>query len=118
MSRLRHSVVFLSILAAPLPFTSPVFHESRQGSVLRIVLTTFLGLFLTPVLHAQDLRGKISCWGQRSLQPQNRVHTKKLWDGYEISLGPTSNAAEIPEQAAALYNQGGHVVLGGAGIRT
>jgi len=31
---LRHSVVFLSILAAPLPFTSPVFQESRQGSML------------------------------------------------------------------------------------
>ena len=79
MSRLRHSVVFLSILAAPLPFTSPVFHESRQGSVLRIVLTTFLGLFLTPVLHAQDLRGKISCWGQHSpATSEPRPHEKTL----------------------------------------
>ena len=34
MSPLRHSVVVLSILAASLPFTSPVFQESRQGSML------------------------------------------------------------------------------------
>jgi len=113
MSRLRNSLVFLSILASPLSFTSPVLQESRQGSMLRIVFAIFLGLLLTPALNAQDLQGKISCWGQGSLQPHNRAYAKKLWDGYEISLGPTPHAAESPEQActAAIYNQAGHVVF-------
>ena len=81
--------------------------------MLRIVSAVILASFFTPELHAQDLQGKVSCWGQGSLQPQNRAHTKELWDGYEISLGPTPHAADNPEQActAAVYNRGGHVVF-------
>jgi hypothetical protein len=64
--------------------------------MLRIVFAIMLGSCFASALNAQDLQGKISCWGQGSLQPQNRAHTKKLWDGYEVSLGPTPHSADNP----------------------
>ena len=51
-------------------------------------------LSLVPTLRALDderLAGKISCHRAMVEDPQNRSHTKKLWDGYEISLGPARN---------------------------
>ena len=80
--------------------------------MLRIVFAIILGWLFTAVLNAQDLQGKISCWGQGSLKPQNRAHTKKLWDGYEISLGPQRNAhGDGDDCTAAVYNSGGRVVF-------
>ena len=51
-------------------------------------------LSLVPTLRALDderLAGKISCHRAMVEDPQNRSYTKKLWDGYEISLGPARN---------------------------
>src|SRR5215471_14320983 len=66
------------------------------ASMLPIALAIILVSSLTPLLNAQDLQGKISCWDQGNQKPPNRAYTKKLWDGYEISLGPTPHAAENP----------------------
>lgn len=79
----------------------------------RILVTIAVILFFGPTIHAQnDLAGKISCWGQGSLQPRNRAYTKKLWDGYEISLGPARNAhGDGDDCTAAIYNQAGKVVF-------
>jgi len=78
----------------------------------RIIFAIILGSFFTPVLNAQDFKGKISCWGQGSPKPQNQSYTKKLWDGYEISLGPARNSQGGGDECtAAIYNRTGHVVF-------
>jgi len=70
---------------------SPTFHQLSQGS-----------------LHPETR--EISC---RQTNPENRAWKKRLWDGYEVSLGPTPPAAERADQGctAAIYNQAGHVVF-------
>ena len=52
--------------------------------------------------------------------PENRPWKKKLWDGYELSLGPTAHAADNPEEActAAIYNSAGKVVFRTTGFNT
>ncbi len=66
-----------------------------------------------PALHAQDeLFGKISCHRAMVEDPLNRPHAKKLWDDYEISLGPARNGGVDGDGCtAAIYNRGGHVVF-------
>ncbi len=72
-------------------------------------------LSLVPALRAQDderLAGKISCHRAMVEDPQNRSYTKKLWDGYEISLGPARNGGVDGNGCtAAIYNSGGQVVF-------
>ena len=72
-------------------------------------------LSLVPALRAQDderLAGKISCHRAMVEDPQNRSYTKKLWDGYEISLGPARNSGVDGNGCtAAVYNSGGQVVF-------
>lgn len=55
-------------------------------------------LSLVPALRAQDderLAGKISCHRAMVEDPQNLSYTKKLWDGYEISLGPARKKVKV-----------------------
>jgi len=68
---------------------------------------------LASLSRAQDDRyGKISCHRNGSEDPQNRAYTKKLWDGYEISLGPARNGTiDGNGCTAAIYDGGGHVVF-------
>jgi len=67
---------------------------------------------LAPGICAQDLRGKISCHADGIPKPQNTNYTKKLWDGYEISLGPARNSQGGGDECtAAIYNSGGRVVF-------
>jgi hypothetical protein len=62
-----------------------------------------------PVLRSQGAQDKIACYSDR---PDNAVHKKKLWDGYEISLGPSSNPDAVEEKCtAAIYNRAGKVVF-------
>ena len=72
-------------------------------------------LSLVPALRAQDderLAGKISCHRAMVEDPQNRSYTKKLWDGYEISLGPAHNGGiDGNGCTAAIYNSGGQVAF-------
>jgi hypothetical protein len=67
---------------------------------------------LAPALRAQDMLGKISCHATGLPKPQNRPYTKKLWDGYEISLGPSRNSdGGGDECTAAIYSAAGRVVF-------
>lgn len=59
------------------------------------------------LLHAHP--EEIACDGD---QKDNRPHTKKLWEGYEISLGPARNATDpLLGCTAAIYNKNVKVVF-------
>lgn len=56
--------------------------------------------------------GKISCHAAGLPQPENRSYKKKLWDGYEISLGPARGSQGGGDECtAAIYNDAGRVVF-------
>ncbi len=78
-----------------------------------VLLATVVILSAVPALHAQDdLAGKISCHRAGFPETQNRPYTKRLWDGYEISLGPARNGGVDGNGCtAAIYDSGGHVVF-------
>jgi len=63
------------------------------------------------MVRAQE-HPKIACW---SGQPDNQPHTKALWDGYEISLGPVKNEVEYA-CTAAIYRADGKVVYRTSGF--
>jgi len=69
-------------------------------------LAFLLLLAFGPTLHAELGEGDIAC---RSGQEDNRPYKKKLWDGYEISLGPVAHPLEYG-CTAAIYNSAGKVV--------
>jgi hypothetical protein len=78
----------------------------------QIVFAIILASSFAPALQAQDLQGKLSCHAYGIPEPQNQPYTKKLWDGYEISLGPARNSQGGGDECtAAIYNQAGHVVF-------
>lgn len=62
-------------------------------------------------VHPQD-PPKIACWRD---QPDNKPHRKKLWDGYEISLGPVAGEVEYA-CTAAIYRADGKVVYRTSGF--
>lgn len=72
-------------------------------------LSLFLFLACAVSAHAQG-DGDIAC---RAYPPTSESYKKKLWDGYEISLGPARNATEAGEDqcTAAIYNGAGKVVF-------
>jgi len=56
--------------------------------------------------------GKVSCHAAGLLKPEDQPYTKKLWDGYEISLGSAHNSQGGGDECtAAIYNSAGHVVF-------
>lgn len=81
----------------------------------RISLFVLLAACLCPALHAQDQDdNEIACYSNRE---SNAAQKKKLWDGYEISLGPTRNAAESETPCTAvIYNSAGRVVFRTSGF--
>jgi len=60
--------------------------------------------------YAQDDDDQIAC---RASPPTTESYKKKLWDGYEISLGRARNATGAGEDqcTAAIYNAAGKVVF-------
>jgi hypothetical protein len=75
----------------------------------RMALSLIFLTFFSPVLRAQVLQGKISCYAYR---PDNPPQRKQLWDGYEISLGPSRDPEAVEEKCtAAIYNRAGRVVF-------
>jgi len=71
-------------------------------------LSILLLLAFGPALHAAGLgQGDIAC---RAGREDNRPYKKKLWDGYEISLGPVPKALDYG-CTAAIYNSAGKVVF-------
>jgi hypothetical protein len=82
--------------------------------VRRIALLILFAAFRCPTLHAQAQDNEISCYSNRESNPAQK---KKLWDGYEISLGPARNGAENDTPCtAAIYNSAGHVVFRTSGF--
>src|SRR5882724_7173519 len=78
----------------------------------RIVLAIIIASYFSPALCAQDMLGKVSCHAAGLLKPEDQPYTKKLWDGYEISLGSAHNSQGGGDECtAAIYNSAGHVVF-------
>jgi len=66
-------------------------------------------IWFAPVVCSQVPQDKIACYSDRQ---DNAAHKKKLWDGYEISLGPSSNPEAVEEKCtAAVYSGAGRVVF-------
>jgi len=75
----------------------------------RILFLLICVVCLSPILHAQRAPDKIACYANRNDNPPEK---KKLWDGYEISLGPSRDPEAVEEKCtAAIYNSAGHVVF-------
>jgi hypothetical protein len=82
--------------------------------VRRVALLVLLAASLSPSLHAQDHGDAISCYSNRESNPAQK---KRLWDGYEISLGPARNGVENDTPCtAAIYSSAGHVVFRTSGF--
>ena len=75
----------------------------------RLALLFFLVTVISPAIWAQEDQNKIACYER---EENNTAYKKKLWDGYEISLGPVRSpeAAEF-KCTAAIYNKAGKVVF-------
>jgi hypothetical protein len=75
----------------------------------RLALLFFLTTFASPAVRSQKMPDAIACYNDRQ---DNAPHKEKLWDGYEISLGPSSNPEAVEEKCtAAIYNNAGKVVF-------
>jgi hypothetical protein len=69
---------------------------------------------LSPAVRAQNKADKIACYAS---ERDNAAHKKKLWDGYEISLGPVPNPEEVEYRCTgAIYNSTGRVVFRTSGF--
>jgi len=80
--------------------------------MLRIFFAIIVVSYLAPMLRAQDMLGKISCHASVTPKTQNVPYAKKLWEGYEISLGPARNSEGGGDECTgAIYNSAGHVVF-------
>jgi hypothetical protein len=78
----------------------------------RIFFAIIFASCFPPALCAQDMLGKLSCHAAGLPKTENRPYTKKLWDGYEISLGPARNSQGGGDECtAAIYNSAGQVVF-------
>jgi hypothetical protein len=78
----------------------------------RILFAILVAACSSAVLFGQDMLGKISCHADGLPKPENRNYKKKLWDGYEISLGPARGSQGGGDECtAAIYNAAGRVVF-------
>jgi hypothetical protein len=76
--------------------------------VHRTIGLLLLAVCFSLTLQAQTTEDKISCYRESD----NHPHRKKLWDGYEISLGPSRNPEAVEEKCTgAIYNSAGQVVF-------
>jgi hypothetical protein len=82
--------------------------------VRRIVFLLLFAACICPSLHAQDDQDGIACYSYRD---KNDGYKKKLWDGYEISLGPSKNPDDVETKCtAAIYSSAGRVVFRTSGF--
>jgi len=80
----------------------------------RVLLLLICAVCFSPLLRAQKLKDDISCYSDRK---DNAPHKKKLWEGYEISLGPSRDPEAVEEKCtAAIYNSTGRVVFRTSGF--
>jgi hypothetical protein len=91
--------------------------SKRVACVWQIFFAIAIFSAIAPAIRAQDLQGKVSCHADGFPKPENLPHTKKLWDGYEVSLGPARNAQGGGDECtAAIYDRAGRVVFRTAGF--
>jgi len=75
----------------------------------RVLLLLICAICFSPVLRAQKAQDQMACFAERT---DNAAHKKKLWNGYEISLGQVPNPEEVEYRCtAAIYNGAGRVVF-------
>jgi hypothetical protein len=68
----------------------------------------------SPVLRAQKAQDEIACFAERT---DNAAYKRKLWNGYEVSLGQVANPEEVEYRCtAAIYNGRGRVVFRTSGF--
>jgi hypothetical protein len=80
----------------------------------RVLLLLICVICFSPVLRAQKAQNEVACFAERQ---DNAAHKKKLWNGYEISLGPVRNPEEVEYRCtAAIYNSAGRVVFRTSGF--
>jgi len=80
----------------------------------RVLFLLICAVCFSPLLRAQKLKDDISCYSDRK---DNAPHKKKLWEGYEISLGPSRDPEAVEEKCtAAIYNSTGRVVFRTSGF--
>jgi hypothetical protein len=71
---------------------------------MRILAAIIVASSCSLALYAQDILGKIACHAEGIPKPQNQPYTKKLWAGFEISLGPARNSEGGGDECtAAIY---------------
>src|SRR5215469_10288199 len=81
---------------------------------LQIVRLALFALMAVPALYATPAGERIACFSDHRGGWENRDFKRKLWDGYEISLGPARNGngnGEGNDCTAAIYNLAGKVVF-------
>ena len=80
----------------------------------RIALLIVVAISLSPAIRAQKPTNQIACYNYRQ---DNAPYKKTLWDGYEISLGPSRNQEAVEDKCtAAIYNAAGKVVFRTSGF--
>src|SRR5882762_1284007 len=80
----------------------------------RVLLLLICAICFSPVLRAQKAQDEIACFAGRT---DNPAYKKKLWNGYEISLGQVPNPEEVEYRStAAIYNGAGRVVFRTSGF--
>src|SRR5256886_17429537 len=83
--------------------------QTKESLMRRVSLLLICAVCFSPLLRAQKLKDDISCYSDHK---DNAPHKKKLWDGYEISLGPSRDPEAVEEKCtAAIYNSTGRVVF-------
>jgi hypothetical protein len=82
--------------------------------VHRPALFLLLAVFVSPLARAQEPKDKMACFDYRK---DNAPYKKHLWDGYEISLGPSRNPDAVEDKCTgAIYNSAGKVVFRTSGF--
>lgn len=80
----------------------------------RLAFLMLLATSLSPLIHTEEPKNIIACFNYRKDNPPFK---KKLWDGYEISLGPSRNPDAVEDKCtAAIYNSAGKVVFRTSGF--
>ena len=78
----------------------------------QILFAVMVAVCFSEALFGQDILGKISCHAAGLSKSENRSYKQKLWEGYEISLGPARGSQGGGDECtAAIYNAAGRVVF-------
>ena len=77
--------------------------------VVRGLAALICAMSIAHVVRAQDGQESNACYAQRE---KNAPYEKRLWGGYEISIGPSRNLEAVEEKcAAAIYDHAGKLVF-------